>query len=75
MVIRSLAKQIQHCYKLLGADPNPFIIKACSGLFMSYLMIFKCALAIWLRSLTIEISDVPRTGEDVSMPSRIASII
>ena len=27
--------------------------------FKSYLMIFKCALAIWLRSLTVEISDVP----------------
>ena len=24
--------------------------------FKSYLMIFKCALAIWLRSLTVEIS-------------------
>ena len=26
--------------------------------FKSYLMIFKCALAMWLRSLTVEISDV-----------------
>ena len=33
-------------------------------------MIFKCALAIWLRSLTVEISDVPRTGEVVSLPPR-----
>ena len=27
--------------------------------FWSYLMIFKCALAKWLRSSTVEISDVP----------------
>ena len=33
-------------------------------------MIFKCALAIWLRSLTVEISDVPCTGEVVSLPLR-----
>ena len=29
-------------------------------------MIFKCALAIWLRSLTVEISYVSSTGELVS---------
>ena len=29
-------------------------------------MIFKCALAIWLRSLTVEISYVSSTGEVVS---------
>ena len=29
-------------------------------------MIFKCALAIWLRSLTVEISYVSNTGEVVS---------
>ena len=29
-------------------------------------MIFKCALAIWLRSLTVEISYVSSTGEAVS---------
>ena len=34
--------------------------------FRSYLMIFKCALAIWLRSLTVEISYVSSTGEVVS---------
>ena len=28
-------------------------------------MIFKCALAIWLRSLTVEISYVSSTGEVV----------
>ena len=33
---------------------------------MSYLMILKCALAIWLRPLTVEISYVPSTGEVVS---------
>ena len=34
--------------------------------FRSYIMIFKCALAIWLRSLTVEISYVSSTGEVVS---------
>ena len=33
--------------------------------FRSYLMIFKCALAIRLRSLTVEISYVSSTGEVV----------
>ena len=31
-------------------------------------MIFKCVLAIWLRSLTVEISYVSSTGEVVSFP-------
>ena len=30
--------------------------------FRSYLMIFKCALAIWLRSVTVEISHVSSSG-------------
>ena len=30
-------------------------------------MIFKCALAIWLCSLTVEVSDVPCTGEVVNL--------
>ena len=34
--------------------------------FRSDIMIFKCALAIWLRSLTVEISYVSSTGEVVS---------
>ena len=34
--------------------------------FRSYLIIFKCALAMWLRSLTAEISYVSCTGEVVS---------
>ena len=33
-------------------------------------MIFKCALAMWLGSLTVEISDVPCTGEVVRLPPR-----
>ena len=59
------------------ADANPLsqsaLFKACCCLFLSsknvfrsYLMIFKCALAIWLRSLTVEISYVSSTGEVVS---------
>ena len=40
----------------------------------SYLVILKCSLAIWqLRSLTVEISDVPCTGKVVSLsPGRLA---
>ena len=64
------------------ANPQITLFKACRGLFMSsknvfgfYLMIFKCALAIWLRSLTIETSDMPCTGENVSIPLQKASIM
>ena len=66
------------------ADANPWsnLFIACRGLFMSstktfgsYLMIFKSGLAIWQRSLTIEISEAPATCEDASIPSRKASII
>ena len=64
------------------ANPQITLFKACHGLFMSsknvfgsYLMIFKCALAIWLRSLTIETSDVPCTGENVTIPLQKVSIM
>ena len=33
-------------------------------------MILKCVLAIWLCSLTVEISDVPGTGDVVSLSQR-----
>ena len=36
------------------------------NVFRSYLMIFKCVLAIQLRSITVEISYVSSTGEVVS---------
>ena len=55
------------------ANPKSTLFKACCCLFLSsknafrsYLMIFKCALAIWLRSLTVEICYVSSTGEVVS---------
>ena len=57
------------------ADLNPWstLFEACCCLFLSsknafrsYIMIFKCALAIWLRSLTVEISYVSCTGEVVT---------
>ena len=61
-----------------GADANPYstLFKACRCLFMSSkkafksYMIFKCVLAIWLHSLTVEISDVPFSGEVVSLSPR-----
>ena len=38
-------------------------------------MIFKCALAMWLGSLTVVISDVPSTGEVVSLlPRKLETI-
>ena len=82
MGIRSLAKQIQssfdkslHCHEMLVRMqiPRVLFLKACCCLFLpsknafrSYIMIFKCALGIWLRSLTLEISYVCSTGEVVS---------
>ena len=44
----------------------PLSILASKNAFRSYIMIIKCALAIWLRSLTVEISYVSGTGEVVS---------
>ena len=41
-------------------------ILASKNAFRSYIMIFKCALAMWLRSLTVEISYFSSTGEVVS---------
>ena len=56
------------------ADPQSTLFKACWCLFgsskkafRSYLMILKGPLAIWLRFLTVEISDVPNTGEVVGL--------
>ena len=34
------------------------------------LMIFECVLAIWLRSITVKISDMPCTGEVVGLSAR-----
>ena len=82
MGIRSLEKQIQssfdkslHCHEMLVRMQIPrvlFFKASCclflssKNAFMSYIMIFKCALAIWLRSLTVEISYVSSTGEVAS---------
>ena len=82
MGIRSLEKQIQssldkslHCHEMLVRMQIPrvlFFKASCclflssKNAFMSYIMIFKCALAIWLRSLTVEISYVSCTGEVVT---------
>ena len=57
-----------HCHKLLVRMQITRVLKACHCLlrkllFRYYLMIFKCALAIWLCSLTAEVCDVPCTGE------------
>ena len=56
--------------------PLSFICLSRKRLGRSYLtLIFKCALAIWLRSLTIEISDVPCTGETVNLSPRKLEIV
>ena len=82
MGICSLAKQIQssfdkslHCHEMLVRMQIPRVLGLRHALvfflssknaFRSYLMIFKCALAIWLCSLTVEISYVSNTSEVVS---------
>ena len=81
MGIRSLEKQIQssfdkslHCHEMLVRMQIPRILFLRQAVvffclprtLLSYIMIFKCALAIWLRSLTVEISYVSSTGEVAS---------
>ena len=83
MGIRSLAKQIQssfdkslHLSRMqiprvhwLRHAVNVVYFLSSKNAFRSYLMIFKCTLAIWLRSLTVEIFYVSSTGEAVSFRS------
>ena len=79
MGIRSLAKQIQssfdkrlHCHEMLVRMQIPRVLCLRHAVVFFCLPrtllgpIFKCALAIWLRSLTVEISYVSSTGEVVS---------
>ena len=82
MGIRSLAKQIQssfdislHCHEMLVRMQIPRVLSlrhavvfflSFNNAFRSYLMIFKCALVIWLRSLTVEISHMSSTRKLVS---------
>ena len=73
-----------HCHKLLVRMQITRVL--CIGhavvflcllrklLFRYYLMIFKCALEIWLCSLTAEVSDVPCTGEFVSLLWRLETV-
>ena len=51
---------LRHAVVFVLSSKNVFMF------FRAYLMIFKCALAIRLRSLTVEISYVSCTGEVVS---------
>ena len=56
--IRSSFKKILHCHELLEPMQIPRVLQSCclflssQKAFRSYLMMFKCALAIWPRSLT-----------------------
>ena len=86
MGIRSLAKQIQssfdkslHCHEMLVQMQIPRVLcwrhtgvffLSSKKAFRSYLMIFKCALAIWLHSLTVEISYMSSTGEVVNFATK-----
>ena len=72
MGIHSLAKQIQssfdksiRCHEMLVRMQIPRVLCFRHAV-VSCLTIFKCALVIWLRSLTVEISYVSSTGEVVS---------
>ena len=51
---------LRHAVVFVLSSKNVFMV------FRAYLTIFKCALAIRLRSLTVEISYVSSTGEVVS---------
>ena len=74
--IQSSFDKSLHCHEMLVRMQIPRVLclrhaRCCLFLssknaFRSYIMIFKCALAIWLRSLTVQISHVSSTGEVVS---------
>ena len=77
----SLAKQIQssfdkslHCHEKLVRLQIPKVLSARHAVvvvvFMSSLIIFKCAFVICLWSLTVVICYVSRTGEAVSLLPR-----
>ena len=71
-----------HCHEILVRMQIPKVLSARHAivvvvvvclprkLFMSYLMIFKCAFVICLCSLTVDICYVSRTGEAVSLLPR-----
>ena len=78
---RSFDKSL-HCHEILVRMQIPKVLSARHAfvvvvvvvvvclprkLFMSYLMIFKCAFVICLCSLIVDISYVSRTGEAVSL--------
>ena len=73
---RSFDKSL-HCHEILVRMQIPKVLSARHAvvvvfclprkLFMSYLMIFKCAFVICLYSLIVDICYVSRTGEAVSL--------
>ena len=76
---RSFDKSL-HCHEILVRMQIPKVLSARHAfvvvvvvvclprkLFMSYLMIFKCAFVICLCSLIVDICYVSRTGEAVSL--------
>ena len=78
--IQSSFDKSLHCHEILVRTQIPKALPARHAvivvfclprkLFMSYLMIFKCAFVICLCSLTVDICYVSRTGEDVSLLPR-----
>ena len=60
--------QMQTIPKVLPARHAFVVVCLPRKLFMSYLMIFKCAFVICLCSLIVDICYVSRTGEAVSLP-------
>ena len=76
--IQSHFDQSLHCHEILVRMQIVKVLSARHAivvvvfflprkLFMSYLMIFKCAFVICLCSLTVDICYVSRTGEAVSL--------
>ena len=76
-----------HCHEILVRMQIPKVLSTRHAivvvvvvclprkLFMSYLMIFKCAFVICLCSLTVDICYVSRTGEAVSsLPRNLETV-
>ena len=83
---RSFDKSL-HCHEILVRMQIPKVLSARQAfvvvvvfclprkLFMSYLMIFKSAFVICLRSLIVDICYVSRTGEAVSfLPQNLETV-
>ena len=63
-------QQSLHCPELLVRMQIPRVLCLRHGVVFPLYIIFKCTLAIWLRLLTVEISNEPYTNEVVRLSPR-----